>query len=256
MQKAIILLFVLSFVIMNPIARAADTSSNSTTPVLVELFTSEGCSSCPPADRLLQELDSKQPISGAQIIVLSEHVDYWNSLGWKDPYSSRFFSDRQSAYGDHFDLATVYTPQMIVEGETQFTGADAREANESIRKASSEQKIPVRISSVVAQNGELRAHIETGAGSGTVYVAVALSHAESQVLRGENGGHRLSHVAVVQSLSKVGELGGKTFAKDVEVKIPSGTDVANLRVVAFVQEIGHESAPGKILGSALALPGK
>jgi len=256
MQKTNILPFVLSLVITCVIARVTDTSSNSPAPVLVELFTSEGCSSCPPADRLLQELDSTQPIPGAQIIVLSEHVDYWNSLGWKDPYSSRFFSDRQSAYGDHFGLASVYTPQMVVDGETQFNGSNERAANESIKKASSEQKIPVRISSVVVQTGELRAHVETGAGSGVVYVVVVLNHAESQVLRGENGGHKLSHVAVVQSLNNVGELNGKAFAKDVEVKVPSRTDLANLRAVAFVQETGQNNSPGRILGSALAFPGK
>ena len=256
MSKAHILLFVLSLGVVSTLARAADTPTASPAPVLVELFTSEGCSSCPPADRLLQELESKQPISGAQIIVLSEHVDYWNSLGWKDPYSSRFFSDRQSAYGNHFDLATVYTPQMIVDGEAQFSGSNAREAQQSIAKASAETKIPVQISSVVAQSGTLKAHVETGPGSGVVYVAVALSHAESQVLRGENGGHRLSHVAVVQSLQQIGDLRKeKDFAKDIELKIPQGDDPANLRVIAFIQEI-HDNAPGKILGSALAFPGK
>jgi hypothetical protein len=251
MSKAYILLFLLSLAVANIPARAADAPA-SPAPVLVELFTSEGCCSCPPADRLLQELESKQPISGAQIIVLSEHVDYWNSLGWKDPYSSRFFSERQSAYGNHFDLATVYTPQMIVDGESQFSGSNAKEAQQSIAKASTETKIPVQISSVVAQSGTFKVHIQAGPGSGVVYVAVALSHAESQVLRGANGGHRLSHVAVVQSLQQIGDLRKeKDFAKDIELKIPQGDDPANLRVIAFVQQINGGN-PGRVLGSALS----
>jgi len=225
-------------------------------PVLVELFTSEGCSSCPPADRLLQELDRSQPVSGAQLIVLSEHVDYWNHIGWTDPYSSRFFSDRQSAYSDRFGLGSVYTPQMVVDGTTEFVGSDSRLANQACEKARRAEKIPVRVSAVFLESpSTLRTHVETDplpesskARKADIYVVVALNHAESQVLRGENEGHRLTHVAVVQSLTKVGSLEkGKSFVQDVRVKLDPRTDPANLRVIVFVQESG----PGPVLGAAL-----
>src|ERR1700687_1704136 len=90
-------------------------------PILIELFTSEGCSSCPPADAALQRLHEKQPVPGVQLLVLSEHVDYWNNLGWADPFSSEIFSDRQSRYGGR-----IYTPQVRVDGRADVVGSDER----------------------------------------------------------------------------------------------------------------------------------
>jgi hypothetical protein len=232
-------------------ARAAQSS-----PVLVELFTSEGCSSCPPADALLEELDRTQEISGTQLIVLSEHVDYWDHIGWKDPYSSHFFTDRQGSYADHFGLHTVYTPEMVVDGTTQFLGSNGPSAKQAIEKARDLQKIPVRISAVSLGNpGALSAHVEADALSDSssahkadIYVAVALNHVESQVSGGENHGRRLTHVAVVQSLTKVGSVDkGKNFAQDVHIKLDPKTAHTNLRLIAFVQERGQ----GKVLGAVL-----
>ena len=220
-------------------------------PVLVELFTSEGCSSCPPADRLLQDLDRTQPIAGAELIVLSEHVDYWNHIGWTDPFSSKFFSDRQSAYSDHFGLNSVYTPEMVVDGTTEFVGSDSRQADQACKRASESGKVPVRISKLALDGDTIHAHVESDAvpsGNANMFVVVALNHAESQVQRGENAGRRLTHVAVVQSLNQVGSVEkGKAFAKDVTLKVSPGTDASNLRLIAFVQESG----PGKVLGAAL-----
>ena len=252
-------LSVLSFLLLWVCALlwAADAlEPNSPVPVLVELFTSEGCSSCPPADALLQQLDRSQPVAGAQLIVLSEHVDYWNHIGWTDPYSSRFFSDRQSAYSDRFRLSGVYTPQMVVDGTTEFVGNDSRLAIQAIQKALAQQKVAVRVSEISLETPNvLRAHVEAGAlkeyskaSKADVYLVVALDHAESQVLRGENGGRRLTHVGVVERLTKIGRMEtGKGFAQDVRVKLDSKTDLGTLRVIAFVQETGQHQVLGATL---------
>jgi len=185
-------------------------ASEARVPVLVELFTSEGCSSCPPADAFLQKLDHDQPISGADIVVLSEHVDYWDELGWKDPYSSRLFTDRQAAYGQRFGLSTVYTPQMVVDGASEFVGNDSHLAEEAFSKAVSRAKIGIRFSSVSVETGSVRAHLETdslpaelGLREGEVYVALALDHAETQVSRGENSGRKLTYTSVLRTLQRV-----------------------------------------------------
>jgi len=234
---------------------------DSASPVLVELFTSEGCSSCPPADAMLQQFDRTQPVHGAQLIVLSEHVDYWNSLGWKDPYSSAFFSDRQGAYARQFGLASSYTPQMVVDGTAEFVGNDSGRADRAIEKSLSAPKIPIFISSVSRDSaGELHAHVDAGplpdslrARKAGLYLAAALDHAESQVARGENQGRRLTHVAVVLSLVQVGTVEkGKNFSQDVSLKSNAAVDLSNLRVIAFVQEPG----PGRVLGAALQHVGK
>jgi hypothetical protein len=253
MIKLYTALFFMTFSLIS-LAQTVDApSSNSATPVLVELFTSEGCSSCPPADRLLEELDSKQPIAGVQVIALSEHVDYWDRLGWKDPYSSSIFTERQGAYVTQFGLATGFTPQMVVDGESQFTGGNGAQAQESISKAAAARKIPIKLSAVYEQSapGQLKTNIEIEPGSGTVYLALALSHAESQVLHGENGGRHLTHVDVVQTFKKIGSLDkSKTFSKETELKLPSGVDPSNVRVIAFVQDTRKGGSTGKVIGVA------
>jgi hypothetical protein len=227
---------------------AAPDMTQTPSPILVELFTSEGCSSCPPADRLLQQLDQSQPIAGAQLIVLSEHVDYWNSIGWKDPYSAEFFSKRQGAYASHFRSSSVYTPQMIVDGSAELVGSDTGLVNQALEKARSSTKTPVRLSAVSFDKGTMHARVEVAASPkpADVFVVLALNRAESQVASGENSGRHLTHVAVVQRLEKIGSLeAAKEFTKDVEFKLEAGANPANLRAVAFVQEPG----PGKILGA-------
>jgi hypothetical protein len=240
---------------------AAPSTGNPTSanpqPILIELFTSEGCSSCPLADVLLQRLDDHQPIAGAQLIVLSEHVNYWDHDGWKDPNSSQALTDRQAAYEIQLGEKDSYTPQFVVDGTHEFQLDHIAQMEDVFNKAKDELRIRVRISDVKLDPSDpttLRAHIETDANqihNADVYVAVALNHVESQVLKGENGGKHLVHVAVVEELTKIGKLPkGKTFAENVQLKVKPGTDPANLRIVAYVQESG----PGMVLGAAMRKP--
>jgi hypothetical protein len=241
----------------SPGAENSGASSTESPAVLVELFTSEGCSSCPPADELLEKMDA-QPIPGTQLIVLSEHVTYWDHDGWKDPNSSSALTDRQSSYEDVLGLKTAYTPQIIVDGTSVLRVGDARQAQDIFEKAKAAAKVSIRIDGVNVDAGNpsvLRARIaadgSAGHRSADVYVAIALNRVETQVLHGENGGRHLVHVAVVQQLTKIGKLQkGKSFEQDVQLKLKPGEDPKNLRIIAFVQEPG----PGKVIGAALRNP--
>jgi hypothetical protein len=239
-----------------PLQKAAAQNS-SAKPVLLELFTSEGCSSCPPADALVQQLDQSQPISGVQLIVLSEHVDYWDHDGWKDPYSSSSITDRQIDYVRAMKLKEPYTPQIIVDGTTELRG-DQQQMFQTLEKDAGAPKISLRLDSVSADGKtppDLKGHIDIQPGpekhNADVYVAVALAHAESQVASGENSGKHLSYIDVVQEIKKVGKLDkNNPFSQDFQVKLKPGTDANNIRIVAFVQEPG----PGRVLGAALWKP--
>jgi len=233
-------------------------STTETHPVLIELFTSEGCSSCPPADVMLEKLDTYQPVPGAQLIVLSEHVTYWDHDGWKDPNSSAALTDRQSSYESVLGEKDSFTPQIIVDGASTIRMGQAQQMEDVFNKAKVAPKLSVGIDDVKIDTttpAVLRARIHADATpdkhSADVYVAVALNRFESQVLHGENGGKRLTHVAVVQQLTKVGKVEkGKSFDQEVDLKLMPGADPKNLRLVAFVQEHG----PGRVLGAALRNP--
>ena len=223
-------------------APANDDSSR--TPVLIELFTSEGCSSCPPADSLLERLDRSQPARGAELIVLSEHVDYWDDIGWKDPYSSHEYSERQSAYASHFGLSSIYTPQMVVDGHIEFVGSDERRAAQAIANATKAAKTPVTISSVrLSDEKTISLHLETGplpssieGNSAEVLIATADDYDESPVIRGENAGRTLRHVAVLRNLVRVGTITRTDkFSRDVSIRL-NNLDSRNIRLVAIVQE--------------------
>jgi hypothetical protein len=211
------------------------------TPVLVELFTSEGCSSCPPADALLSRLGRTQPVRGADIIVLEEHVDYWDRLGWKDPFSSEAATARQTEYGEAFGGSQVYTPQMIVDGHTEFVGNSDTDALSAIRAASQERKPSIQLS--WGKDDTLAIHIEPLNNAGQrdgqqLFLVVAENMLHSDVKRGENAGRALEHNGVVRQLLPLGkiDIASAGFSSSVVVHSAREWNRANLRAVVFVQE--------------------
>lgn len=217
-------------------------------PVLVELFTSEGCSSCPPADRQLAFLENSQPVAGADIITLAFHVDYWNRLGWTDKYSSPQFSERQNSYVQLMGLDSSYTPQMVVDGQLQFVGSDGGRAGEAIAKAAAAAKSAVGVT-IGTNNVEISIPEIKVDGSAKVFLAVAEDGIVTEVKSGENGGRKLPHISIVRKLEVVGRVGESESSFKATVKLPSdpGWKTENLKYVVFVQEdgIGKVVAVGK-----------
>jgi hypothetical protein len=240
--------FTLTFAMLTSVG---STSSTGKIPVLLELFTSEGCSSCPPADRLLASLDEKQPEARAELIVLSEHVDYFNNLGWRDPFSAKVFTDRQESLAGTLHSDGVYTPQLVVDGRFAFVGSDQAAASTAIRKALQELKIPLNISRVTRVEGQIALRVESAGdrsikgAHGRLFAALADENLQSRVSRGENGGRVLRHVSVVRVLKS---------ASTIDLHEPTATEIAipllpdwganGLRVVVFIQD----PASGHVLG--------
>ncbi len=237
-------------------SESAKPAGANVTPVVVELFTSEGCSSCPPADEVLSKLDKMR----VEVIALGEHVDYWNKLGWIDPYSSADFSRRQSRYSDAFNQDSVYTPQMIVDGRDEFAGGNIERARAAITKAAQAPKANIQLASSQDSNApnsravKLSVHLTnlprlTAGDTAEVLLAITENNLRSEVARGENAGRYLRHSAVVRELTALGELGANQNSFDAEptVNLDNGWQRDNLRAVAFVQERGTR----RVLGAAV-----
>lgn len=226
-------------------AHAAPISATGRVPMVVELFTSEGCFSYPPADALLSHLEKTQPISSAEVIALGEHVDYWNHSGWADRFSSPQFSARQSDYSTAFRKDTVYPPQMIVDGRTELVGSDDDAARTAIAQAARLPKAQVS----VTQTGDTLAvrvdHLPASAKSGPAEVVLAITENElnSSVEGGENAGWRLAHCAVVRQLTPLGTVSDGVFTAAPSVKAFSGRH-EKLNAVIFVQERGSRRIVG------------
>jgi hypothetical protein len=200
-------------------------------PIVVELFTSEGCSSCPPADALLAELANRP-----DVLALSFHIDYWDGLGWKDPFSSREATHRQQRYETLFDLATVYTPQIVVDGRWQAVGSDRGEVQRALDLAQRDRvDVPVMLALDRGQAHVKLSDVGDPVSASVLLIGFDRRHVD-KVRGGENGGRTLAHVDVVRGVDEIGS------AKEIATPIRWQCD----RVAAIVQ-----AKDGRILGVAV-----
>jgi len=254
LRSILIILVVFSLGIGAAIIAVAQESESVRSPVLVELFTAEGCSSCPPADAFLMQLDAHQPIPDAQLIVLSEHMNYWND-SWPDPFASTKLTARQADYVSALNMRSPYTPQFIVDGTLEIRLNDPHEIEHTLRAAAASPKIPVSLTSIRVEPGtpaHVSGNIEVDGNaeehSAKVYLSTALDHIETKVLRGENRNKTLAHVAVVEYLSKVGDLKpGHNFEQTFRVPLERELASNDVRLIVFVQQGGN----GKVVGAAM-----
>ena len=214
--------------------------------VVVELFTSEGCSSCPPADALLIKLREQHSDDGVEIIPLGFHVDYWNRLGWRDRFSSAEYSQRQEDYATRMKLDGPYTPQMVVDGETEFVGNNTGRAHDAIIQAAG--RSPGAQLEVTRSSGD-KLHVKVNSAStasADILLAITEDNLSSSVKSGENSGHVLRHAAVVREFRKIGQTSAGGFDSDVALNPGKDWKLKDLRAVVFVQE----KPLGKILAAA------
>jgi hypothetical protein len=211
--------------------------------VLVELFTSEGCSSCPPADGLLRMIDGKHTSDGALVVGVSEHVSYWDHGGWKDPFDSMAITIRQNGYTDRFQLDSVYTPQMVVNGRVQFVGSDTKALVEAVVHAQQpEQTATVKITSVKVEGDAVVAVLSVAGGvpahGADLFTVIAQDETTTNITAGENKGRTLAHASVARTYQKAATV---RTAGETTVRIPLPGDLnttarSRRHLIVWVQE--------------------
>jgi hypothetical protein len=187
------------------------TAAGPTPPVVVELFTSQGCSSCPPADAFLGELAQRR-----DVIALAFHVDYWDYIGWKDPFASPDFTKRQRSYAGALGLRTVYTPQMVIDGQADVVGSHRNRVEDLIRKSSYVPKLALTLQPAASKARLMlpEARFERPA---TIWLAIYDREERTVVKRGENAGRELSEYNIVRALRNVGSWDGRAQALELDI---------------------------------------
>jgi hypothetical protein len=232
--------------------QATAQTASQRTPVLVELFTSEGCSSCPPADALLAKLEQAQPIAGTEIIALGEHVDYWDQLGWHDRFSSHQYTERQNQYRFRFHLDDVYTPQMVIDGAAPFVGSDVPHIVRAINAAGHTAKINLALSKPALDGSHVSFTVSSSAppnllSNGDLYAALVDPSDTTNILSGENKGQVIHHAAVVRSLQKIAKLNALASGPlQAQLLAPANSRPATMRIVVFAQRSGEGAVAGAV----------
>jgi len=212
--------------------------------VVAELFTSEGCSSCPPADEVLGRLVS-EPVDGTVVLGLGEHVDYWDHLGWRDQFSSAAFSSRQADYQGVFRTAGIYTPQLVIDGQFEAVGSDVRAVRHAIASAARIPKAAIDVHAQPAEGGQLSVRIRLDLPAGVelreradVLLGLTQDRLTTEVTRGENHGRTLTHSAVVRRLTAIGSLQPRerTFAKAASLALAADWDIHDVNIIGLLQE--------------------
>jgi len=223
----------------------APAAASAPVPILVELFTSEGCSSCPPADTLLTRLAAEKTIGGAEIVPLAFHVDYWDRLGWKDRFSSAAFTERQNRYAEAWNTDRVYTPQAVVDGRVEFVGTDVKKALEALSASAARPHARVAVVPASADappsKRAVRVDVEPPAGAAftaDVLLAIAEDGLSTEVTAGENARKHLQHTGVVRSLTRIGRVtkGAAVHLESVKVPNDGAWGAGAVRAVVFVQD--------------------
>lgn len=200
---------------------------------VVELFTSEGCSSCPPADdavaKLLQQYKN-------DVFVLGYHVDYWDNLGWKDAFSSAAYTNRQRNYARAFKLSSVYTPQVIINGEEQFVGSDENKLHTSVSKDLKQMPAQTLFITAKANNNLVNVSYQTNSTNNNLNIALIQLMAETKVRRGENNGVTLHHVNIVRSIQTIAL---KSNTGSITLNLPAGSSAKDYQVIAFTQNANN-----------------
>ena len=205
---------------------------------VVELFTSEGCSSCPPADKAVAKLLKEH---NSNVYVLGYHVDYWDNLGWKDIFSNAAYTQVQRNYAKTLKLSSVYTPQIIVNGADQFVGSDEKKLNAAVNKSLQQPSIvKLNIEARAGDNHEISVHYSTDASNANLHVALIQLSAENKIQRGENTGATLHHVNIVRDIITVPVIA----SGNVTLKIPDNLNAADCEVIAFTQNTGDNKISG------------